>query len=52
MGSTHRMFGALTGTAYAAATGMPPAQAAAFAALATVTSSGPSWTWTSTAVGD
>lgn len=42
MGSTHRMFGALCGTAYAITTGMPPAQAAAFATLATVTSSGPS----------
>lgn len=28
-GSTHRMFGALCGTAYAVTTGMPPAQAAA-----------------------
>lgn len=41
-GSTHRMFGALCGTAYAVTTGMPPAQAAAFAALAVVTASGPS----------
>lgn len=41
-GTTHRMFGAVCGTAWAVAHGMPPAQALAFTALATVTSSGPS----------
>jgi len=41
-GTTHRMFGAVCGTAWAVAHGMAPAQALAFAALATVTSSGPS----------
>jgi hypothetical protein len=42
MGPTHRMFGALCGAAWATAAGMPTAQAAAVAALATATSSGPS----------
>lgn len=40
-GSTHRMFGTVCGSACALVTGMPPVQAAAFAALAMATASGP-----------